>query len=64
MPRRHCEDFTSDSKLADSNVDPFGEQSETESRNPIPVSLSDNDEPSPLQYRKERSEAVADESSC
>ena len=50
MPRRYCEDFTSDSELADSNVDPFEEQSETESGNPIPVSLSVNDEPSPRQY--------------
>ena len=62
MLRQYCEDFTSDSELADSNVDPFEEQSETESGNPIPVSLSDNDEPSPLQYRKERSEAAAYES--
>ncbi len=50
------------SELADSNVDPFEGQSETESGNPILVSLSDDDEPSPLQYRKERSEAAADES--
>ena len=62
MQRRYCEDFTSDSELADSNVDPFEEQSETESGNPIPVSLSVNDEPSPRQYRKERFEAAADES--
>ena len=62
MPRRYCEDLTSDSELADSNVDPFEEQSETESGNPIPVSLSVNDEPSPLQYRKVRSKAVADQS--
>ena len=62
MPRRYCEDFTSDSELADSNVDPFEEQSATESGNPIPVSVSVNDEPSSRQYRKERSEAAADES--
>ncbi len=60
MPRLYCEDFTSDSELADSNVGPFKEQSETESGNPIPVSLKVNDEPSPRQYRKERSEAAAD----
>ncbi len=57
MPRRYCEDFTSDTELADSNVNPFEEQSETESGHPIPVSLSDNDEPSPRQYQKKRSEA-------
>jgi len=62
MPRRYCEDFTSDSELADSNVDQFEEQSETESGNPIPISLSVNNEPSPRQYRKKRSEAAADES--
>ncbi len=65
MPRRYCEYFTSDSELADSNVDPFEEQSETESGNPnypIPDSLSVDDEPSPRQYRKERSQAVANES--
>ena len=65
MPRRYCEDFTSDSELADSNVDPFEEKSETESGNagnPIPVSLSVSNEPSPRQYRKKRSEAAADES--
>ena len=62
MPRRYCEDFTSDSELADSNVDPLKEQSETESGNPIPVSLSVNDESSPRQYRKKRSEAAAYES--
>ncbi len=55
MPRRYCEDFTSDSELADSNVNPFEEQSETESGNPILVSLRVNDEPSPQQYQKERS---------
>ena len=52
----------SDSELADSNVDPFEGQSETESGNPIPISLSVNNEPSPRQYRKKRSEAAADES--
>ena len=62
MLRQYCEDFTSDSELADSNVDQFEEQSETESGNPIPVSPSDNDEPSPLQNRKERSKAAAYES--
>ncbi len=62
MPRRYCEDFTPDSELADSNVDPFDEQSETDSGNPIPVSLSVYDERSPRQYQKERSEAAADES--
>jgi hypothetical protein len=62
MPRRYCKDFMSDSELADSNVDPFEGQSETESGNPIPISLSVNNEPSPRQYRKKRSEAAADES--
>ena len=62
MPRRYFEEFTSDSELADSNVDPFEGQSGTESGNPIPVSLSVNDEPSPRQYRKVRSKAVADQS--
>ena len=62
MPRRYCEDFTSDSELAESNVDLFEEQSETESGNRNPVSLSVNDEPSPWQYRKKRSKAAADES--
>ncbi len=62
MPRRYYEDVTSDSELADSNVDPFEEKSETESGNPIPVSPSDNDEPSPRQYRKKRYKAAAYES--
>ncbi len=55
MPHQYCED-------ADSNVDPFEEQSETESGNPIPVSLSVSDEPSPQQYQKGLADAAADES--
>ena len=59
MPRRHCEDFTSDSKLADSTIDPIEQQSETELDNPTHVSLSDSDAPSPSLYRKERAKAAA-----
>ena len=62
MPCRHCEDFTSNSELADSTLDPFEQQSETELDNPTPVSLSDNDEPSPSQYRKEMAMQSAEDS--
>ena len=59
MPRQHCEDLTSDSELADSTIDRFEQQSETELDNPTPVSLSDNDEPSPSLYRNLRVKAAA-----
>ena len=59
MPRRFREDFTSDSELADSTIDPFEQQSETELDHPTPISLSDSDAPSPSLYRKERAKAAA-----
>ena len=59
MPRRFREDFSSDSELADSTIDPFEQQSETELDHPTPISLSDSDAPSPSLYRKERAQAAA-----
>ena len=59
LPLQHCEDFTCDSELADSNIDAFEQQSETELEDPTPVILSDNDEPSPSMYWKERAKAAA-----
>ena len=59
MPRQHCEDFTSDSELADSTIDPFEQQSETEVDIPTLVNLSDSDAPSPSLYRKEMAKAAA-----
>ena len=59
MPRRHCEDFTSDSELADSTIDPFEQQSETKLDIPTHVSLSNSDAPSPSLYRKERAKSSA-----
>ena len=59
MPRRFREDCTSDSELADSTIDPFEQQSETELDHPTPISLSDSDAPSPSLYRKERAKAAA-----
>ena len=53
MPRRHREYFTSDSELADSNDDPFELQSDADFDCPTSVSGSDNNEPSPSQYREE-----------
>ena len=62
MPRRHCEDFTSDSELADSNDDPFEGQTDADFDGTTPESGSDNEEHSPSQYRKEMAEDPADES--
>ena len=59
MPRRFREDCTSDSELADSTIDPFEQQSETELDHPTPISLSDSDAPSPILYRNERANAAA-----
>ena len=59
MPRRYREDITSYSELADSTIDPFEQQSETELDNPTPVSLRNSDAPSPSLYRKERAKAAA-----
>ena len=56
MPRRHREDCTSDSELADSTIDPFEQQSETEVDIPTLVNLSDSDA---RLYRKEMAKATA-----
>ena len=62
MPRRHCEDFTSDSELADSIDDPFERQTDTDIDCPTPGSGSDYGEPSPSQYQNEMAIQAADES--
>ena len=62
MPRRPREDCTSDSELADSIEDPFDRETESDFDHPTQVSDSDNDEPSPSQYRNEMAMRAADES--
>ena len=61
MPRRFREDFTSDSELADSNEDPFERETSADFDHTTPVSGSDNEEPSPSQYRKEMAEEPCDQ---
>ena len=46
MPRRHREEFTSDSELADSNDDPFERQSDADFDYTTRESGSDNEVPS------------------
>jgi hypothetical protein len=54
MPRREVRcDFT-DSEPEDSTVDPFAKQQEKEFNLPSPHGLTDEEEPSPSQYRAER----------
>jgi hypothetical protein len=62
MPRLHREDFTSESDSEDSNVDPFVQQSDTESYMTYPDSQSDIAEPSPSFYWNERAKATANAS--
>ncbi len=61
IPRRDVRrDFT-DSESEDSAVDPFAEQPEKEFNLPSPRGLSDQEEPSPSQYRVEKELEDADE---
>ena len=62
MPRRHREGCTSDSELADSNDDPFEQQTDADFDCPTPVSGSENGEPSPIQYRNEIAMQAANQS--
>ena len=63
MPRRHREDCTSDSELADSNDDPFEWQTDADFEYPTPVvSGIENGEPSLSQYRNEMAIHAADQS--
>ena len=62
MPRRHREDCTSDSELADSNDDPFDQQTDADFDYTTPESGSDNDEPTQSQYRNEMAMQAADQS--
>ena len=62
MPRRYREDFTSDSELADSNEDPFERETSADFDCTSPGSGSDNEEPSPSQYRKAMAEEPCDQS--
>ena len=62
MPRRFREDCTSDSELADSDEDPFERETSADFDHTTPVSGSDNEEPSPSQYRKEMAEEPCDQS--
>ena len=62
MPRRFREDFTSDSELADSYENPFDRETSADFDDTTPVSDSDNEEPSPSQYRKEMAEEPSDQS--
>ncbi len=52
MLRQQCKDFTSDTELADTNVDPFERQSEADFDYLTLVNCSDIDDPSQSQYRK------------
>ena len=62
MPRRFREDFSSDSELADSNEDSFDRETSADFDYATPGSGSDNDEPSPSQYRKAMAEEPCDQS--
>jgi hypothetical protein len=61
MPRRVPCDFTSSSESEDSTVDPFAEQPKMEFNIQSSVGLSDDEEPSPSQYREQRVREDADE---
>ena len=61
MPRRVQRNFTSSSQSEDSGVDPFAEQPNKDFVIPDSVDLSDDEEPSPSQYRVERELEDADE---
>jgi hypothetical protein len=62
MPRRDVRrDFTSSSESEDSGVDPFAEQPNKDFVIPDSVGLSDDEEPSPSQYRLQREREDADE---
>jgi hypothetical protein len=61
MPRRVPCNFTSSSESEDSAGDPFAEQTKKDFVIPSSVGLSDNEEPSPSQYRVERVREDADD---
>ncbi len=62
MPRRDVRrDFTSSSESEDSAVNPFAEQPKKDFVIPSSVGLTDDEEPSPSQYRVEREREDADE---
>ena len=62
MPRRHRDDCTSDSELADSNEDPFERETDADFDYTTPESGCDNKEPSQSRYRNSMAMQAADQS--
>ena len=62
MPRRHRDDCTSDSELADSNDDPFERETDADCDYTTPESGCDNEEPSQSQYQNAMAMQAADQS--